>query len=248
MGLYAKADGEWHTTSIEDIIMNPVDRHNFMNDPWLKDFVREQHAITTIITDEYKNDKTFVESVLNVPNMFKNNKIRRSQIMSYVFQHTEKAIMDQITSKIPVVARVHDSFITLNRLSNEQIIDIKYQLTNLEPLMTLDCQDFHAWISKDNQDDESDIDEQFSRITGVQHVRPTVKLPRSNSKKTTEGYYDSECDYGQQEYDIENDDYVEAMTHEQRREHYRIMGHTPNTLPDFSMDRDMDLGRMFEFK
>ena len=243
-----QVDGEWQTTSIEDIIMNPVDRHNFMNDPWIKAFVREQHAITTIITDEYKNDKSFVASVMNVPNMFKNNKIRRSQIMSYVFQHTEKAIMDQITSKIPVVARVHDSFITLNRLSNEQIIDIKYQLTNLEPLMTLDCQDFHAWISKDNQDDESDIDEQFSRLTGVHHVRPTIKLPRSNTKKTTEGYYDSECDYGQQEYDPENDDYVEAMTHEQRREHYRIMGHNPNILPDFSVDRNMDLGRMFEFK
>jgi hypothetical protein len=243
-----QVDGEWHTTSIEDIIMNPTDRHNFMNDPWIKEFVREQQAITTIITDEFKKDKSFCESVANVPNMFKNNKIRKSQIMSYVFQHAEKAIMDQITSKIPVVARVHDSFITLNKLSNEQITDIKYQLSNLEPLMTLDCQEFHAWISKDNQDDESDIDEQFSRLTGVQHTRPKIKLQRTKSTNNTEGFYDSQTDYGQSEYDPELDDYTEAMTHEQRREHYRIIGYNPNTLPDFSRDKDMDLGRMFEYK
>jgi len=243
-----QVDGEWHTTSIEDIIMNPVDRNNFMNDPWVKSFVREQQAITTIITDEFKKDKIFCESVVNVPNMFKNNKIRKSQIMSYVFQHTEKLIMDQITSKIPVVARVHDSFITLNKLSNEQITDIKYQLSNLEPLMTLDCQEFHAWISKDNQDDESDIDEAFSRLTGVQHTRPKIRIPRSKSSNNTEGFYDSQTDYGQQEYDPENDEYLQEMTYAERREHYRIIGYNPDTLPDFSRDKDMDLGRMFEFK
>jgi hypothetical protein len=180
--------------------------------------------------------------------MFKNNKIRKSQIMSYVFQHAEKAIMDQITSKIPVVARVHDSFITLNKLSNEQITDIKYQLSNLEPLMTLDCQEFHAWISKDNQDDESDIDEAFSRLTGVQHTRPKIKLQRTKSTNNTEGFYDSQTDYGQQEYDPENDEYLQEMTYAERREHYRIIGYNPDTLPDFSRDKDMDLGRMFEYK
>lgn len=243
-----QVDGEWQTTSIEDIIMNPVDRMNFMNDPWIKAFVREQHAITTIITDEYKNSREFVTSVIDVPNMFKNNKIRRSQIMSYVFQHTEKAIMDQITKNIPVVARIHDSFVTLNKLSHEQITDIKYQLTNIDPLMTIDCEVFHAWISKDNYDDESDIDEAFSRITGVYHTKPTVKRPRIKTKQNVDGYYDSETDYGQQEYDPENDDYVEAMNHAERREHYRIMGYNPNTLPDFDKSSGMDLGRMFEYK
>jgi hypothetical protein len=225
---------KWYTTSIEDIIMNPVDRNNFMNDPWIKKFVREQHVITKIIADKYKNDKTFVESVINVPNMFKNNKIRSSQIMSYVFQHAEKAIMDQITSNIPVVARVHDSFITLNKLSNEQLMDIKYKLSNLEPLMTLDCQEFNAWISKDKQDDESDIDEAFSKLTGVQHIRPKIRLQRTKSTNNTEGFYDSVCDFGQSEYDEENDPYVETMTKQELTEHYRIIGHIPSDpLPLF---------------
>ena len=240
-------DGEWHTTSIEDIIMNPVDRHNFMNDPWVKSFVREQQAITTIITDEFIKDKTFLQSISNVPNMYKNGKPRKSQIMSYVFQHAEKQIMDQITSNIPVVARIHDSFITLNKLSNEQITDIKYQLNLLEPLMTLDCQEFHAWISKDNIDDESDIDEAFSRLTGVNHVKPIVKIARKLKQTQTEGFYDSTCDYGQQEYDPEVDDMLADMSYIERQEHYRIVGYKHNDLPDFSR-KHIDLGKGFTLK
>ena len=217
-------DGEWHTTSIEDIIMNKIDRHNFMNDPWIKNFVKEQHVITQIITNEYKDDKQFIEQVKDVPNMFKNNRIRRSQIMSYVFQHTEKHIMDLITKDIPVIARVHDSFITKEKLSNQQILDMKYQLKQIDPLMTIDCEDYYAWLDNDNYDDESDIDEAFSKLTGVQHTRPKIVLPYTKYVKQSEGFYDSLTDYGQNEYDPDNDPFVQDMTTQERKEHYRILG------------------------
>jgi len=231
-------DGEWHTTSIEDIIMNPADRHNFMNDPWIKSFVKEQQVITQIITNEYKDSKEFIELVRNVPNMFKNNRIRRSQIMSYVFQHTEKRIMDLITKDIPVIARIHDSFITKEKLSNQQILDIKYQLKQLDPLMTIDCEDFYAWINVDNFDDESDIDEAFSKLTGVKHSMPKTKRTYSTNKFETynDGKpYDGGCDYGQSQYDPDNDPFVEDMTNAERTEHYRILGvNDPrDNTPDF---------------
>jgi hypothetical protein len=198
-----QVDGEWQTTSIEDIIMNPVDRHNFINDPWLKSFVKEQHAITTIITDQYKNDKAFVESVIIVPNMFKNGKIRKSQIMSYVFQHTEKAVMDIITQDIPVIARVHDSFITSKKLNTEQLTEIKMRLNKMDPLMTIDCEEFHAWISKDNYDDESDIEKAISKLTGIPCVKPTYKPKQKYVPKQVDGFYESKTYYQQldEEYD-----------------------------------------------
>ena len=223
-----QVDGEWHTSSIEDIIMNRKDRENFMNDPWIKKFVREQQSITNIITNEFIDDKHFNDKVSNIPTMFKNGKLRRTQVMSYVFQHTEKMIMDQITVDIPVIARIHDSFITKNKLSNAQITDIKYQLNSLEPLMTIDNEDFRAWTSNDD-DDEADIDLAFSKLTGVYHTRPKIKLQHKHNKVSVDGYYDSYCDYGQSEYDPDNDSYVEAMTHAERREHYRILGYNPNT-------------------
>ena len=191
-------DGEWHTTSIEDIIMNPNDRKNFMNDPWIKKFVKEQQAMTKIIAEHYISDNQFVDKLRDIPNMFKNNRIRKSQVMSYLFQHTEKLIMDMITQDIPVIARVHDSFITKKQLSYEQLTNIKYKLNKLEPLMTIGYEDFHAWIDTEKFDDESDIDEAFSRLTGVPHTKPNIKLKTSYTK-TTE-YYDGLCDYGDSHY------------------------------------------------
>jgi hypothetical protein len=151
-------DGQWHTTSIEDIIMNPVDRHNFMNDPWITQFVREQQAITTMITDHFKEDTVFIDSLINIPNMFKNGRVRKSQLMSYLFQHTEKMIMDQITKSIPVVARVHDSFITKQKLSSEQITDIKVILSKCDPQMTIDCEELSAWSKPYDEDEEELIE------------------------------------------------------------------------------------------
>jgi hypothetical protein len=192
-------DGEWHTTSIEDIIMNPNDRKNFMNDPWIKSFVKEQQTMTKLISEDFIKSDGFVESVINIPNMFKNDKIRKSQVMSYVFQHTEKAIMDIITENIPVIARVHDSFITKRKLTGEETIKIKMMLNEIEPMMTIGCEEFHAWINKDNFDDESDIDEAFSKLTGIRHIKPVVKLKLPKYKKTIEGLYDGVACYHQLE-------------------------------------------------
>lgn len=194
-------DGEWHTTSIEDIIMNPNDRKNFMNDPWIKKFVKEQQAMTKIIATDFIDTPGFEQSVINVPNMFKNGKIRKSQVMSYAFQHTEKIIMDMITENIPVVARVHDSFITKKKLSIEQIATIKYTLNQLDDRMTIGCEEFHAWIDVEKFDDESDIDEAFSILTGVSHVKPVVKLQHQYQPKQIEGHYGGQCYYEQLDYE-----------------------------------------------
>jgi len=222
-------DGEWHTSSIEDIIMNPVDRKNFMDDPWVRQFVREQQVITNIITDNFIKDKQFIDSVQNIPSMFKNGKIRKTQVMSYVFQHTEKSIMDTITQNIPVVARIHDSFITLKKLSIEQLSDIKYQLQKFEPLMTIDSDELHAWLSNEDMDDESDIDEAFSRLTGVYHTKPVIKLSYSN--KQYESHNDGKAsyptEYDHSYYDPKNDPYVQDMNQQELSEHYRIIGHKP---------------------
>lgn len=193
-------DGQWHTTSIEDIIMNPTDRHNFMNDPWIKNFVKEQQQMTEYIAKYYVDDE-FINEVKDVPNMFgKNNRPRRTQVMSYVFQHTEKAIMDIITTDLPIIARVHDSFITKHKLTNEQLLSIKYKLNDIEPLMTLDCESHHGWINMEHYDDENDIDEAFSRLTGLQHTKPNIVIDYKPIKKQTE-FYDSNTLYEQKEYD-----------------------------------------------
>lgn len=228
-------DGEWHTPALDDILMNRQDRERFMNDPWVIQFVREQQAMTTIITDHFKNTPGFKDKVKDVPNMFKNDKIRKTQIMSYVFQHTEKSIVDLITKDIDVLAKVHDSFITKYPLSIEQLQNIKHTLTSLDPLMSIDHETFGAWVSVEIED-ESDIDAAWSKLTGVQHSVKPVKIYHQPTKKQKEGHYTEPCDYGQYEYDPENDPYVQDMNEEQRKEHYRIVGYNPNQLPSFLKD------------
>lgn len=170
-------DGEWQTTSIEDIIMNKFDRQNFMNDPWLKQFVKEQQMMTQLIAKDFINSPGFVESVINIPNMFKNDRIRKSQVMSYVFQHTEKAIMDIITEDINVIARVHDSFITKKKLSNEQMVNIRMKLNNIEPLMTINCEEFHEWIDVDIIEDEKAHEQRIKN-----------EEQKANEKSITDGF------------------------------------------------------------
>jgi hypothetical protein len=54
-----------------------------------------------------------------------------------------------------------------------------------------------------NDDDESDIDEAFSRLTGVYHVKPVIKLQIPKQQKVIEGYYGNQCYYEQLEYEDE---------------------------------------------
>ena len=57
-----------------------------------------------------------------------------------------------------------------------------------------------------NDDDESDIDEAFSRLTGVKHVKPIVTIKKSYTPEEIEGFYDSKCYYEQLEYEEEYDE------------------------------------------
>jgi len=222
-------DGIWQTPAIEDILMNPQDRYRFVNDPWVKQFVREQQVMTKLISDYYISQPDFMQKIEHIPNMFKNNKPRRTQVMSYVFQQCEKMIMDEITQFAPVIARIHDCFITKNQLSVDQILTIKQHLSQYHKLLTISHEEAQGWLS-DEVDDESDIDEAFSKLTGVQHTRPKIVLPKVYTKHT-EGHYDSVTDYGNTEYDPEHDEMVRYMNYKQRQEHYRIIGHNPNKLP-----------------
>jgi hypothetical protein len=231
-------DKEWQTPALDDILMNREDRERFMNDPWVKSFVAEQQKMTKDITKHFINIPGFTEKVINVPNMFniKNNTIRQSQVMSYLFQHAEKMIIDLITQEVEVIAHIHDSFITKLPLTNNQMQHIKMTLVNLDPLMTIDHEVHSAWTSTDI-DDESDVEEAWGKLTGVKYIKPkTIKKQFIKKEKHTEGFYDSPVDYGQTEYDEENDPYVATMTKQQLKEHYRIIGHTPEQVPSFIKD------------
>ena len=174
-----KVNDEWHYSTLNEIIKNPEDRKHFLNDPWVKEFVKEQHQLTHLITNAYIGDTDFVQSVIDVPNMFENNKIRKSQVMAYLFQHVEYEIMNIITSNIPVVCRIHDSFITKQKLSSSQLLDIKTKLLNMDRDLSLSETYHSAWhdpqLEKDILEHKQFIQQQeeLLRVLGI--VQPRRK-------------------------------------------------------------------------
>jgi hypothetical protein len=65
--------------------------------------------------------------------------------MAYLFQHVEYEIMNIITSNIPVVCRIHDSFITKQKLSSSQLLEIKTKLLNMDRDLSLSETYHSAW-------------------------------------------------------------------------------------------------------
>ena len=214
----------------------------FLQDIWMSQFINEQKEMTNLITDYMinegvvtKTDHTFLVDGRNALN--------RARTIAYFFQKTERLIMDTSAKFVEdnggkILLRVHDAMYVNKKINLKELhvlLQEQFVSSNLSWLGSKIIsfeETFNQGYSY-NDDDESDIDEAFSRLTGVEHVKPIVKIAKKISKQVTEGFYDNGCDYGQTEYDPENDPMLEDMTYIERQEHYRIMGYKSNNMPDF---------------
>ena len=240
-GSWQDNDGNWQTPAIDDIIMNQIDRKNFLEDPWVKKFVKEQHELTKFISKYYIEIDGFVESVKYVPKMFANNgKIRNSQVMSYLFQNTEKNIMDLITENLPVIARIHDSFITKKKLTTEELLSVKGTLYGLDQLMTINIEHINPWTNPNVHDEISlheeriEREEQLAQSLGYDTTRsPKKQMTYISTHNDSQCYDGSGYDgSGYENYNPDDDPYIIDMTKEELVEHWRIIGYNPNKLPN----------------
>lgn len=128
---YFDDNGTWQSTSIADLLSyksKTTDRmvlakdkyERLLQDPWLKEFMREQKEMTDIITKWYidneqvnKQDHNFLVDG--------RNSFNKNRLMAYIFQTFERGIMDKtedfITSEgNQVLLRVHDAIYTKKRV------------------------------------------------------------------------------------------------------------------------------------
>lgn len=128
---YFDDNGTWQSTSIADLLSyksKTTDRmvlakdkyERLLQDPWLKEFMREQKEMTDIITKWYidneqvnKQDHSFLVDG--------RNSFNKNRLMAYIFQTFERGIMDKtedfITSEgNQVLLRVHDAIYTKKRV------------------------------------------------------------------------------------------------------------------------------------
>ncbi|MBJ7377055.1 hypothetical protein [Sphingobium sp.] len=155
IGFGAKTDaGLWydgHTPAIAQIIMNKADRERFLNDKFVKNFIVEQDELTEAVVLYLKHVGRF-ETIKQAIKEGKNGKrITDAHILAYLFQHYETELMNDIVAiaqaEMPVIARIHDAFITSGKLSAATQAAIAEKLGEAHSLIRIECERVGGWQS-----------------------------------------------------------------------------------------------------
>ena len=155
IGFGAKTDSAlWYdgnAPAITQIIMNKADRERFSNDKFVRNFVVEQNELTKAVVLYLKGADRF-ETIKQAIKEGQNGKrVTDSHILAYLFQHYETALMNDIVAiaevEMPVVARIHDAFITSSKLSVATQAAIDEKLREAHSLIRIECERVAGWQS-----------------------------------------------------------------------------------------------------
>jgi hypothetical protein len=220
----------------------------FLQDEWVSNFMREQEIMTNLLNNYIIENKVVTKQ--SHPYLVdKRNAFNKNKLISWFFQQTERQIMNRVIDYAEskgshVLLRVHDAIYVDKKLNLQELYELlENEFTDRE-LTNRYGKVFGFGETQINgytfsTENESDIDEHFNQLIkdtlGVD-VPDVQQIKHQAPKQTTFNYqdfYDSQCDYGQTEYDPENDPYVESMTYEERLNHYRIVGYKPqDNIPE----------------
>lgn len=155
IGFGAKTDAalwyDGHTPAIAQIILNKPDRDRFLNDKFVKNFIAEQDELTKAVVLYLKRVGRF-ETIKQAIKEGQNGKrVTDSHILAFLFQHYETALMNDIVAiaevEMPVVARIHDAFITSSKLSVATQAAIDEKLREAHSLIRIECERVAGWQS-----------------------------------------------------------------------------------------------------
>ena len=200
-GSWQTTDNEWQNPALNDIIMNKEDRERFINHNFVKNFVKEQQEMLKLIVNHYLEDDQFVNKITPIKNMFNNNgRVRKAQVMAYLFQHTEALIMNEIASLAGQdVFVIHDALITKKPISNTNLLDIKQLLSELDRELSIDHEHKTGWLSVYEYDDDDPRDA-YVRQMYIENAKRFSYDIQGNHQS-----YESTCQYEQ----LEEEDYYE---------------------------------------
>ncbi|PZU12106.1 MAG: hypothetical protein DI606_10520 [Sphingobium sp.] len=138
-------------TALTDILKSPVVRERFLSDPWVEAFLSEQSVIEAEILDSIKAGSDFDEiaQVVREKNGA-NGRVTNPLLLAYTYQQNETFLMDvaiEILAQygIPVVARIHDAFVTSAAVPTKVMDEIIMEWSRFSSHITLDCEKVQAW-------------------------------------------------------------------------------------------------------
>lgn len=159
-GSWQTSDNEWKNPALNDIIKTKEDRERFINHNFVKNFVKEQQDMMKLIVDHYLKDEEFTSKIVTIKNMVNNNgRIRKAQVMAYLYQSTETYIMENVKQIAgDNVISIHDALITKKQISNNTLLDIKQFLNELDSELTIDHEQKNGWMSVYEYEDDDPRD------------------------------------------------------------------------------------------
>lgn len=174
---WTDAQGQ-HWGSLTEIIKNPDDRARFINDPWVKTFVKEQQRMSEIIAEYWIRDPQMSQQMRLVPNMLTpSGKFRNNQVVCYMFQQMEANIIRHVFHDQPVLVDIHDAVISLVPLNE---FEIKSRLAEISPWLHMDKEYIGGYYREIN---DSELVAHVNRIEAEER-RVAVALNRATHYPT----------------------------------------------------------------
>lgn len=142
-----------HPTALAEIIRNKADRERFLKDKFVKNFIAEQDELTDAIILYLKRVGQFDPIKQAIRDARGIKRITDAHILAYLFQHYETDLMNDIVAiaqvEMPVLARIHDAFITNSKLSAATQAAIDEKLCEAHSLIRIECERVTGWQSVD---------------------------------------------------------------------------------------------------
>ncbi|WP_313737295.1 hypothetical protein, partial [Sphingobium yanoikuyae] len=165
IGFGAKTDAglcyDGHPTALAEIIRNKADRERFLNDKFVKNFIAEQEELTEMVILYLKHVGQFDTIKQTIREAKAIKRITDAHILAYLFQHYETDLMNDIVAiaqaEMPVTARVHDAFITKNKLAKATQAAIDEKLMEAHSLIRIECERVEKWqaVEQRRRNDEA---------------------------------------------------------------------------------------------
>jgi len=157
IGFGAKTDTalwyDGHPTALAEIIRNKADRERFLKDKFVKNFIAEQDELTDAIILYLKRVGQFDPIKQAIRDAKAIKRITDAHILAYLFQQYETDLMNDIVAiaqtEKPVIARIHDAFITRDKLSEATQAGIAEKLREAHSLIRIECERITGWQTVD---------------------------------------------------------------------------------------------------
>ena len=142
-------------SALTQIMKSPDARERFLNDPWVKHFLCEQHDMEEAILEDIRAGDGYAEicEVVKKANGA-NGRISKALVLAYIYQHCETSVMNVALDildrhNIRVKARIHDAFVTMQPVPDKVMDEIYVAWSAYSSHLALEREEVRGWIAVD---------------------------------------------------------------------------------------------------